>query len=83
MRAGPERLTLFLGFESFKIFKHFKITFGYYLSNFCVLVSFQAMFSFYIRVYRCTEKKIGAKRLKKLYILVGWLTNSVDFTSQM
>ena len=46
-------ITLFLGFKLFKIFENFKTTFGYYLSDFCVLVSFQAnvsMFSFYTRV---------------------------------
>ena len=48
-----KRITLFLGFKLFKIFENFKTTFGYYLFNFCVLISFQAnvsLFSFYTRV---------------------------------
>ena len=48
-----QRITLFLGFKLFKIFENFKTTFGYYLSNFCVLISFHAnvsMFSFYTRI---------------------------------
>ena len=42
-----QRITV-LGFRIFKIFQNFKTTFGYYLSNFCVLIS---MFSF------CTKGK--------------------------
>ena len=34
-----QRITLFLGFKLVKIFENFKTTAGYYLSNFCVLIS--------------------------------------------
>ena len=37
-----QRITLFLGFQLFKIFENFKTTFGYYLSNFCVIILFKA-----------------------------------------
>ena len=36
-----QRIT-FLGFRIFKIFQNFKTTAGYYLSIFCVFISFQA-----------------------------------------
>ena len=36
-----QRIT-FLGFKILKIFQNFKTTLGYYLSNFFVLISFQA-----------------------------------------
>ena len=42
MREPDLQRITFLGFKIFKIFQNFKTTFGYYLSNFCVLVSFQA-----------------------------------------
>ena len=45
-----QRIT-FLGFKIFKIFQNFKTTFGYYLSNFCVLISFQPnVLSLYHRI---------------------------------
>ena len=52
---GPDlqRTALFLSFKLCKIFETFKTTFEYYLSKFCVIISFQAnvsMFSFYTRV---------------------------------
>ena len=39
--SGLQRIA-FLGFKIFKIFQNFKTTFGYYLADFYVLISFLA-----------------------------------------
>ena len=44
---------------SFKTFENFKTTLGYYLSNFCILISFQANIPFFMPEYRSIEGKIG------------------------
>ena len=41
MREPDLQRITFLGFKIFKIFQNFKTTVRYYLSNFCVLISFQ------------------------------------------
>ena len=52
MREPDLQRITFLGFKIFKIFQNFKTTFGYYLFNFCVLISFQANVLF---LYQRTE----------------------------
>ena len=42
MREPDLQRITFLGFKIFKIFQNFKTIFRYYLSNFCVHISFQA-----------------------------------------
>ena len=42
MREPDLQRITFLGFKIFKIYQNFKTTVRYYLSNFCVLISFQA-----------------------------------------
>ena len=66
---GPDlhRTTLFLGFKLCKIFENFKTPFGYYLSNFCVLISFQvnvSMFSFYARVLKYRRENRSEKPVR-------------------
>ena len=38
-----QRITLSLGYKIFKTFENFKMTFGYYLFSFCVLILFQVI----------------------------------------
>ena len=56
-----QRIT-FLGFRIFKMFQNFKTTFGYYLSNFCVLISGQC--SLFVPEDRSIEEKIDPKTLR-------------------
>ena len=42
MREPDVQRITFSGFKIFKISQNFKTTVGYYLPNFCVLISFQA-----------------------------------------
>ena len=68
-----QRITLFLGFKLFKIFDNFKTIFGYYLFNFCVLVSFQAnvsMFSFCSRVWQCRRENQSEKTFRYFSFLI-------------
>ena len=53
-----------LGFKMFKIFQNFKIIFGYYLSNFCVLISFQTNVLF---LYQRIEKRKSARKTFKYF----------------
>ena len=71
-----QRITLFLGFKLFKIFENFKTTFGYYLSNFCVFISFQAnvsMFSFYTRALNCRSEN----RPEKIFRYFSCLSKNI------
>ena len=53
-----------LGFKIFKIFQNFKTTFGYYLSNFCVLISFQVNVLFLYQRIEAQRRKLTRKTLK-------------------
>ena len=60
--------------------------FGYYFSNFCVLISFQANVPFLYQSREVKKENIGQKKiqvLKNCYMLGEWLANSIDFTSQI
>ena len=61
MREPDLQRITFLGFKIFKIFQNFKTTFGYYLFNICVLISFQANVLFlYQRVV--VQKRRSARK---------------------
>ena len=64
MREPDLQRTTFLGFEIFKIFQNFKSTFGYYLSNFCVLVSFQANVLFLYQRIKVSKRKSARKTFR-------------------
>ena len=58
-----QRIT-FLGFKVFKIFQNFKTIFGYYLSNFCVLISFQANVLFLYQRIKVQKRKSARKTFR-------------------
>ena len=64
MREPDLQRITFLGFEIFKIFQDFKTTFGYYLSNFCVLVSFQAKVLFLYQRIKVQKRKLARKTFR-------------------
>ena len=75
MREPDLQGITFLGFTIFKILQNFKITFGYYLSNFCVLVSFQDNVLFlYQRIKHSGTSLFLVKILKKF--LYTWRMTS-------
>ena len=70
-----QRIT-FLGFKIFKIFQNYKTTFGYYLSNFCVLLSFQANVLFLYQNRKSARKifryfSFLSKNIEKISIYLG------------
>ena len=58
-----QRIT-FLGFKIFKIFQNFKTTFGYYLSNLCVLISFQINVFFQYQSIKVQKRKLARKTFR-------------------
>ena len=64
MREPDLQRITFLGFKIFKIFQNFKTTFGYYLSNFCVLISFQVNVLFLYQRIEAQRRKLTRKTLK-------------------
>ena len=63
-----QRIT-FLGFRIFKIFQNFKTTSGYYLSIFCVFISFQANVLFLYQRIEMKKRKPVRKTFKYLSFL--------------
>ena len=61
MREPDLQRITFLGFKIFKIFQNFKTTFGYYLCNFCDLVSFQANVLFLYQRIEVQKRKSARK----------------------
>ena len=78
MREPDLQRITFLGFKIFKIFQNFKTTFRYYLSNFCVLVSFQANVLFLYQRIKVQKRRSArktfryfsfpSKNIEKIYI---------------
>ena len=64
MREPDLQRITFLGFKIFKIFQNFKTTFGYYLSNFCVLISFQANVLFLYQRIKVQKRKSARKTFR-------------------
>ena len=64
MREPDLQRITFLGFKIFKIFQNFKTTFGYYLSNFCVLISFQANVLFLYQRIKVQKRKSTRKTFR-------------------
>ena len=64
MREPDLQRITFLGFKIFKIFQNFKTTFGYYLPNFCVLISFQANVLFLYQRIKVQKRKSARKTFR-------------------
>ena len=64
MREPDLQRITFLGFKIFKIFQNFKTIFGYYLANFCVLISFQTNVLFLYQRIEVWKRKSAGKTFK-------------------
>ena len=69
MREPDLRRMTFLGFKIFKIFQNFKTIFGNYLSNFFVLISFQANVLFLYQ--RKVQKRKSARKTFRNFSFVS------------
>ena len=87
---GLQRVT-FLGFKIFKISQNFKTLFGYYLPNFCVLMSFQDNVLFFYQRIEVQKRKSVRKTFRYfsffskniVYILYTWrMTNKFNWFYQ-
>ena len=74
MREPDLQRITFLGFKIFKIFQNLKTTFGYYLFNFCVLISFQANVLF---LYQRTEVQ-KRKSTQKTFRYFSFLSKNIE-----
>ena len=66
--SGLQRIA-FLGFKIFKIFQNFKTTFGYYLADFYVLISFLANVLFLYQRIEVQKRKSARKTFRYFYFL--------------
>ena len=64
MREPDLQRIAFLRFKIFKVFQNFKTTFGYQLSNFGVLISFQANVLFLYQRIEVWKRKSTRKTFK-------------------
>ena len=64
MREPDLQRITFLGFKILKIFQNFKTTLGYYLSNFCVLISFQVNVLFLYQRIEVQKRKSARKTFR-------------------
>ena len=69
MREPDLQRITFLGFKIFKIFQNFKTTVRYYLSNFCVLISFQFNVLFFYQRIEVQKRKSARKTFRCFSLL--------------
>ena len=79
MREPDLQRATFLGFKRFKIFHNFKTTFWPYISNFCVLISFQANVLFlYQRIE--VQKRKSVRKIFRYFSILS-LSKNIEKTS--
>ena len=83
MREPDLQRITFLGFKIFKIFQNFKTTFGYCLSNFCVLISFHANVLFLYQRIEVQKRKSAWKTFRYLSLFLVKILKNFLYTWRM